>query len=93
MEVARVVAQVDRGDGAGWDEWQKKVEWRCNIHGIAAYFYTKSVVRFWRDGIVGAGIVFSILAGITSTIDLSLMCSRKKRDCSQSRFFLSFSSM
>jgi hypothetical protein len=28
-----------------WDEWQKKVECRCNIAQDEAYFYTKDIVR------------------------------------------------
>ena len=37
------------------DEWQKKMELRCNITEPLAYFYTKDVVRFCGDRPPAAG--------------------------------------
>jgi hypothetical protein len=73
--VVRVGARVAcryMGGFPDWDEWQKKVECRCNIAQDEAYFYTKDIVR-WGVGDRAVWIVemgwdgiSTKLAGITS---------------------------
>jgi len=46
---ARVACRY-MGGFPDWDEWQKKVECRCNIAQDEAYFYTKDIVRWVVEG-------------------------------------------